>query len=68
MKPLTPDDIRARLKAAIDKKGGVTKFAASRDVTESYIYAVLRTGRPSRKLADFLKVREVRGTWEEVGK
>lgn len=66
MPTLTPDDIRARLKSAIVKKGGITKFAASRDVTESYIYRVLKTGRPSAKLASFLGVREIRGTWEDA--
>lgn len=63
---LNTDQIKARLKAAIVKAGGATKFAAKNDMTEGYVHRVMRTGKPGKRLSAALKVREIRGVWEEV--
>ena len=66
MKYLTIEQVRSRIVAAVDKKGGPAAFARSLDVTEPYIRNVLRGKKPGPKVCAAIGVVENDKTWRVV--
>jgi len=68
MKPLTGPEVTQIIRTAVDKAGGPDKFAKKLDVTADYIRYCTRGGKPGKRLLALVGLREVRQTYERVGK
>ena len=66
MQNLTRDEVVARIKAAVDKKGGAAQFAAGLNVTPDYVRHVLNGKKPGPKVCAAIGVVENDKTWRVV--
>lgn len=66
MKNLTQEQVIARIKAAVAKKGGPVKFAKGLDVTPDYVRHVLNGKKPGPKVCAAIGVVENDKSWRVV--
>lgn len=66
MTTIDRDQLKARIKKAVETAGGVAKFARSLDVTPEYVGHILRGKRPGPKTLRAIGVVETGGIYREM--
>ena len=68
MTTIDRDQIKARIKKAVETAGGAAKFARSLDVTTEYVQHIMNGKRPGPKTLRAIGVVETGGIYRELNK